>query len=447
MMKKNLVAASVAAILAVPFAAQAGSHEGSTSIKFSGDARVRYHSSDTKGVQNTMMQRAGQAGMFKNDEWDSRVRLNINGSDGKVANVKAQIVFSNGKAGLADDNISIDHAYATFNLGPVMLQGGKMISNWGHKLYINDNRSEGVKLYKMIGDINVGLAITQPAEDQDGGRALAPPGCAAPAANPFAVLAPTADCNDDDTTKTTIYAKMGDMAGLRIDRVKNDMTNTSGTNFDLYAGAPLPGGWALGFEYAREAAATSRMDNVLNGARAASNAQAGTTGTAFALSTNASNPTGWVIAAMGKAGPADLTIFVAQGKNGFQTDDDFFTFVGTGGENGAGSVVSMGGNYGQESGTFGFGRLGTTKDTGFGVIANMEVMPTVDLQVGFGRISGSESVAMPTLTSQTGDLTVNVLSLRATKNLSKKTSATLELGNFSGDFKNTIYGAVLQTAF
>jgi len=373
-MKKKLIAIAIAAAVAAPLTAQAG-------IDMSGDARVRYYTNDIDAnAPNPAM---------KGAQTDSRVSLNITGTDGKVAMAKVRLEIVNGGAvgggapahGGNAETINVDHAYISANVGAgVRVTGGKTIANWGHKFVLWDSPGDRVSITKKMGDMAFGLHFSKGFE---------------------AGLAASTD-DKQDTSGTHLTFTMGKMGGIRHDIVKNDAAGTEGKRTALYGGAPLVDGWGLGFSYA----------TVSGDAQASLNGSDG-----------GDNATGLMLAAMGKVADTDLTVGYSSAADGFNTDNDFFTFAGTGAQ--AGSMLP------------GLQSSDGNKMTGLFVIAKMKVN-VVDLELGAASIKSDMA----------GDPSNTLMSIRATHALSKSSKVVAEYGTFSGDMLDaSTMGARIETKF
>jgi hypothetical protein len=370
-MKKKLIAIAIAAAVAAPLTAQA--------MDMSGDARVRYYANDIDNVG-------------KGAVTDSRIGLDIKGEDGQVAMAHVRLEIDNAMHGntaaataaaaggdqVFTPAVNVDRAYIKANVGAgVTVMGGKTVSNWGHKFVAWDAAGDRVHINKAMGDMNFGLIWTKIREE-----------------------GLTASTDDGlDKTMTTLTFTMGKMGGIRFDSTKDDAAATTVKRTALYGGAPLGGGWGLGFEFAQDDA-------------------------------GADNGQGLMLAAMGKVGGTDLTVGYASAADGFNSDDDFFTFAGTGTQ--AGSVFP--------------GLLSNDGDkmTGMFVVASMKV-DVVNLELGAAMISG-DATAATGATTPTGDETV--LSIKASYDLSKNTKVLAQYGNFSGDMMDATHmGASIETKF
>jgi hypothetical protein len=356
-MKKKLIAIAIAAAVAAPLTAQA--------IDMSGDARVRYYANDIDTVA-------------KGAQTDSRIGLDIKGEDGQVAMAHVRLEVTNAAHGGAvntdtADNVDIwvDRAYVKANIGGVTVMGGKTVANWGHKFVVWDAEGDRVHINKAMGDMNFGLIFAKNTENY---------------------LTTTDDSDDSSTTSFTFT--MGKMGGIRLDNTKNEVGagSTTTKRTALYGGAPLGGGWGLGFEFAQVDAGTE-------------------------------NDQGLMLAAMGKVGATDLTVGYASAADGFASDNDFFTFAGTGAE--AGSVFA------------GLASTDGNKMTGMFVIAGMKV-DVVDVELGAALIKADTA----------GDPSETVLSVKAAYPLSKMTKVKAQFGNFSGDMMDATHmGASIETKF
>jgi hypothetical protein len=355
-MKKKLIAIAIAAAVAAPLTAQA--------IDMSGDARVRYYANDIDTVA-------------KGAQTDSRIGLDIKGEDGQVAMAHVRLEVTNAAHGgtvntdTADNvDIWVDRAYVKANIGGVTVMGGKTIANWGHKFVVWDAEGDRVHINKAMGDMNFGLIWTKNTE--------------------AGMTASTDDSLDSTTTSLTFV--MGKMGGIRFDNTKNDATSTTVKRTALYGGAPLGGGWGLGFEFAQTDAGTD-------------------------------NDQGLMLAAMGKVGATDLTVGYASAADGFSSDNDFFTFAGTGAE--PGTVFA------------GLSSTDGNKMTGMFVVAGMKV-DVVDVELGAALIKSDVA----------GDPSETVLSVKAAYPLSKMTKVKAQFGNFSGDMMDATHmGASIETKF
>jgi hypothetical protein len=360
-MKKKLIAIAIAAAVAAPLAAQAA-------VEMSGDARVRYYTNDV----TTHAMAPAKDGM-KGALTDSRVGLNITATDGDVAMAKVRLEVQGNSGdvhGDSTDSIYVDTASLAANVGAgVTVTAGKIVSTWGHELYISDSSGDKVDIAKKMGDMKFGLTFTKVNE---------------------AGIAASAD-DKGDTSKTSLYFIMGKMGGIR-----HDATDTAGVKkatTALYGGAPLGGGWGLGFEYA-------------------------------SLSGTSNTGSGLLLAAMGKAAGADLTVGYAKATDNFKTSDNFLKFVGTGKQ--AGSIFAQ----------LGAGAADTSMASLFAV-ASMPAGP-VNLEAGLASVSYDAGATQKN----------TVLSLRANYDLSKSSKIVGEYGNFSGDLvKASVMGARIETKF
>lgn len=384
-MKRNLIALAVAGALVVPFAVNAADAAG-PNVTFKGDAEVNYYNHTIKN-SNVMP----LANDVKDDQWDSRVRVVVTGTDGKNAMAAARLRMQNdshgdGTRGGAGSDLDFDYAYLQMNIQDLFtIKAGDWKRDWGHKLYVWDNSAEGISLIKKMGDMTFAVHQIMNVED-DGTRV-----------NPKTGLT---DSNDDDTYTIIFSAEMAKLAGLRIDRVTDDLNDTNLTHFDLYGAVPVAG-WTLAAEYAKRDGGAAK-DN-----------------------------SGLLLAAIGKMGTVDLTGLVILSMDGYTTDNNLLPLNFTGDENG---VIFTGLGAGNT--------LGTTKDSSLvGVVAGFEVMPTVDLSLGAALVNADSNVAGGE------EIGITVLHARATKNLSKNTAINFQLGNFSGDFKATGLGMSAYTAF
>jgi hypothetical protein len=399
-MKKNLIAAAVAGVLAVPFAVQAGSHEG-TKVTFKGDAEVNYYNHTIKNSDMLPLSALGMKDV-KDDQWDSRVRMVVTGTDGKNAMAKARVRMQNGSHGSKDQSIDFDYAYLQMNVDDLFtIKAGDWKRDWGHKLYVYDNSAEGISIIKKLGDLSFGLHHV--ANTEDGNSLVNLIGMQ----KGHESASTDTDQNDDDKYTIIFSAEMAGMMGLRIDRITDDVTNKNSTNFDIYGGAPLGGGWGMGFEYAQRGETTAMKKN-----------------------------SGLLLAVMGKAGPADLTIFHVMSKDGYETDNNLFAFNFTGDENGP---ILTG---------LGAGKNGVTdkNSTGTGIIAGFEAMPTVTLQLGLGLVT-AEKGTVGLAANNADDSKITIVHAKAIKELSKNTSINGQFGMFSGDFKATAFGMSASTSF
>lgn len=360
-MKKNLIAIAVAAAVIAPLTAQAA-------VDVSGDARVRYYTND-RGASDV-----GGNPNTKGAQTDSRVGLNFQGTDGKTAMAKARLEITNTHGGAAE-TINVDHAYIAANVGAgVKVTGGKTVANWGHKFVIWDAAADRVHITKKMGDLAMGLHFTKGTE--------------------AGLTATSDDTNDNSTTSVTV--KMGKIGGLRYDMMKNETGAGSVDNnrTAFYGGAPLGAGWGLAFEYA-STGGDSYTDNAV----------------------------GMMLAAAGKVGGADLTVGYATAADGFNSDNDFFTFAGTGAQ--AGSMLA-----GLMSGA-GY------KMTGIFAIAKMKT-GAAGVEAGVATIN----------TDQAGDPSNTLLSVKVDYPLSKSTKVLAQYGTFSGDLLDgSTYGASIETKF
>jgi hypothetical protein len=368
-MKKKLIAIAIAAAVAAPLTAQA--------IDMSGDARVRYYDNSVSELMGSAAAKAEGA------QTDSRIGLNISGADGETAMAKVRLEVVNTHGATADATVTVDHAYISANVGAgVKVTGGKTIANWGHKFYIWDADGDRVSITKSLGDMNFGLHFSKARET---GMKLAT------ASAPFTNIPLNAD-DDNDKSGTHLTFTMGKMGGIRHDIVEDDTAGTKVKTTALYGGAPLPGGWGLGFEFVTSDEGTD-------------------------------NNRGLMLAGMGKVADVALTVGYASAADGYSSDNDFFTFAGTGAEAGAmlPGLMSQDGN----------------KMTGLFVVAGMKA-GMVDLEVGAAQIKWDT----------TNDPKNTVLSIKASHQLSKNSKVIGQYGSFSGDMIDaTQMGASIETKF
>lgn len=162
-MKKNLIAAAVAGVLAVPFAVQAGSHGGGPKVDVGADAQMFYLYNDNTTADTTT------------DEWQSRVRVKFTATDGKNAMAAARIRMRDyhgdkakdgGPGKSTNDSFYVDYAYLQLNVDDMFkLKAGDWDRNWGHKLYLYDKGAHGASILKDIGPIKLGLHYVMIEED------------------------------------------------------------------------------------------------------------------------------------------------------------------------------------------------------------------------------------------------------------------------------------------
>ena len=157
-MKKNLIAVAIAGVFAVPFAAQAASHMGASSIEFSGDARVQY-------LTNTPDKDPAGASGKEAAVTKSRVRLGFVAKDGDAASVHYKGYLSNGTHGaFGTGGMKTDYGFVKANVGPVTLSGGLMVAKWGTGLITWDARPNRFMISGKAAGHTINLAWDKTAE-------------------------------------------------------------------------------------------------------------------------------------------------------------------------------------------------------------------------------------------------------------------------------------------
>jgi len=392
-MNKKLLAIAISAAIAAPVVASAD-----TTVF--GDARVRWF--------QTAASLDGMADDHKNDNTNSRVRVGVKSEmDGVEVNARIKATNQDHDQNMSPNTtatIAGDYGYMAVPVGPVKIAGGVMVGNFGNRLTYWDTRPHRVVFSTKFGDWNAALTFDKIDE---GGTKISPTNFTAAGA----YTDTSAEEKDVSSNKLILVGKIptGKLS-VMANSVKAGKTHTapktdmSGSEFIVaYAGQIGPV-MVLG-EY---------------------NSRGGD----FYKDVDGDAQNAMYLHGIMKFGQVDVQLAYAATANGFTADDHFAPMA----------IVGRS----QDTAIMDFGN-GFKKMSVVALLAGMDVMPMMHVQIGYGQLTMQATDPAP-------ESKGSALDLQASYKVSKSTTITGVYGNMKmdsdfGNFKYTVMGARMETKF